>query len=179
MLTVENSLLVVIDVQGTLAQKMHDKPSFIENLKKLIKGAQILNVPILVTEQIPQKLGPTLPEIAALFPDFQPIPKASFSCCGEPEFMKKFNAIGRTQILLAGIEAHVCVYQTAIELKSLGCEVHLLADCVSSRTAENKLTAIERMKTEGVKLTTAEMALFELMKIAEGDKFREMVKVVK
>ncbi len=179
MLKVENSLLVVIDIQGTLAQKMHDKPFFIENLKKMIKGAQILNVPLLVTEQIPQKLGPTIPEIASLFSDFQPIPKASFSCCGEPEFMKKFNAIGRTQILLTGIEAHVCVYQTAVELKSLGYEVHLLTDCVSSRTAENKLTAIERMKTEGVKLTTAEMALFELMKIAEGDKFREMVKVVK
>ena len=179
MLTVENSLLVVIDIQGTLAQKMHDKPFFIENLKKMIKGAHILDVPLLITEQIPQKLGPTLPEIAALFPDFQPIPKASFSCCGEPEFMKKFNAIGRTQILLTGIEAHVCVYQTAIALKSLGYEVHLLADCISSRTAENKLTAIERMKTEGIKLTTVEMALFELMKIAEGEKFREMVKVVK
>jgi len=179
MLTVENALLVVIDIQGNLAQAMHDKNFLFENLKKLISGARILNLPIIVTEQIPQKLGPTLPEIAALFSDFQPIPKASFSCCGEPEFMKKFNASGRTQILLTGIEAHVCVYQTAVALKSLGYEVHLLADCISSRTGENKITAIERMKTEGVKLTTAEMALFELMKIAEGEKFREMVKVVK
>jgi len=179
MLTVENSLLVVIDIQGTLAQKMHNKSLVIENLKKMIKGAQILNVPILVTEQIPQKLGPTLPEIAELFANFQPIPKASFSCYGEPEFMKKFNAIGRKQILLTGIEAHVCVYQTALELINLGCEVHLLADCISSRTAENKLISIERMKTEGIKLTTAEMALFELMKIAEGNTFREVVKIVK
>jgi len=179
MLTIENSLLVVIDIQGNLAQAMHDKQSLFENLKKIISGAQILNVPIIVTEQIPQKLGPTLPEVAELFADFQPIPKASFSCCGEPEFMKKFNAIGRTQILLTGIEAHVCVYQTAIALKSLGYEVDLLADCISSRIAENKRIAIERMKTEGIKLTTAEMALFELMKIAEGEKFREMVKVVK
>jgi nicotinamidase-related amidase len=179
MLMVENCLLVVIDIQGTLAQKMHDKPFFIENLKKMIKGAHILDVPMLVTEQIPQKLGPTLPEIVSLFSDFQPIPKASFSCCGEPEFMKKFNAIGHTQILLTGIEAHVCVYQTALELKNIGYEVHLIADCVSSRTAENKLISIERMKTEGIKLTSTEMVLFELMKIAEGDKFREMVKIVK
>ena len=179
MLTLENSLLLVIDIQGTLAQKMHDKPFFLGNLKKMIKGAHILNVPLLITEQIPQKLGPTLPDIAALFSGFQPIPKVSFSCCGEPEFMKKFNAIGRTQILLTGIEAHVCVYQTAIALKSLEYEVHLLTDCISSRTAENKLTAIERMKTEGIKLTTSEMVLFELVKIAEGDNFREMVKVVK
>jgi len=93
--------------------------------------------------------------------------------------MKKFNALGRAQILLTGIEAHVCVYQTAITLKSFGYEVHLLADCVSSRIAENKRISIERMKTEGIKLTTAEMALFELMKIAEGDAFREVVKIVK
>ena len=179
MLTVENSLLVVIDIQGNLAQAMHDKNSLFENLKKIISGAQILNLPIIVTEQIPQKLGPTLPEVAALFADFQPIPKASFSCCGEPEFMKKVNAAGRTQILLTGIEAHVCVYQTAVALKSLGYEVHLLADCISSRTAGNKSTAIARMTSEGVKLTSAEMVLFELMKIAEGDAFREVVKIVK
>lgn len=81
--------------------------------------------------------------------------------------------------MLTGIEAHVCVYQTALAFKSLGYEVHLLTDCISSRTADNKLTAIERMKTEGIKLTTSEMAQFELIKIAEGDRFREMVKVVK
>ena len=179
MLTIENSLLVVIDIQGTLAQKMHDKDFCYENVIKMIKGAQVLNVPILITEQIPEKLGPTIPEIASLFPDFQPIPKTSFSCCGDPEFMKKFNALGRKQILLTGIEAHVCVYQTALELINIGYEVHLLADCISSRTAENKLISIERMKIEGVKLTTAEMALFELMKIAEGDTFREVVKIVK
>ena len=179
MLTVENSLLVVIDVQGTLAQKMHDRPFFIENLTKIIKGAQILNLPIIVSEQIPKKLGPTLPEISSLFSDFRPIPKASFSCCGDSEFMKKVNAAGRPQILLTGIEAHVCVYQTALELKDIGYEVHLLADCISSRTAENKRIATERMKTEGIKLTTTEMALFELMKSAEGDTFREIVKIVK
>jgi Isochorismatase family. len=94
MLTVENSLLVVIDIQGNLAQAMHDKNSFFENLKKIIMGAQILNLPIIVTEQIPQKLGPTIPEIASLFSDFQPIPKTCFSCCDDPEFMKKLTQPG-------------------------------------------------------------------------------------
>ena len=179
MLTVENALLVVIDIQGNLAQAMHDKNFLFENLKKLISGAQLLNLPIIVTEQIPQKLGPTIPEIAALFSDFQPIPKASFSCWGEKLFMEKLRATPRKQILLTGIESHVCVYQTALELKSLGYDVYLVADCISSRTAENKSIAIARMTSEGVKLTSTEMVLFELMKIAEGDKFREMVKIVK
>lgn len=175
----ENSLLVVIDIQGNLAQAMHDKVSLFGNLQKIIKGAQILELPIIVTEQIPEKLGPTIPEIANLFSDFAPIPKASFSCCGEKSFMEKVNSAGRPQILLSGIEAHVCVYQTALELMSIGYEVHLLTDCISSRTAENKCLAIERMKTEGVKLTSVEMALFELLKIAAGDKFREIVKLIK
>jgi nicotinamidase-related amidase len=179
MLTIENSLLVVIDIQGNLAQAMHYKNSLFENLKKIISGAQTLNLPIMVTEQIPEKLGATIPELANLFSDFKPIPKASFSCCGEPEFMKKFNSIGRKQILLTGIEAHVCVYQTALELKSLGYDVYLVADCISSRTAENKSIAIARMTSEGVKLTSTEMVLFELLKTAVAEKFREMVKVVK
>jgi nicotinamidase-related amidase len=179
MLTVENSLLVVIDIQGNLAQAMHDKTALFENLKKIIKGAQILNVPIIVTEQIPEKLGATIPELAGLFPDFKPIPKTSFSCWGEKAFAEKLKASGRKQILLAGIESHVCVYQTALELKSIGYEVYLAADCLSSRTAENKSIAIARMTAEGVKLTSTEMFLFELMKTAKVEKFREITKVVK
>jgi nicotinamidase-related amidase len=179
MLTIENSLLVVIDIQGPLAQKMHDKASCYESVIKMIKGAQVLNVPIIVTEQIPQKLGHTLPEIASLFSAFQPITKVSFSCWGEKVFAEKLRATSRKQILLTGIESHVCVYQTALELKSLGYDVYLVSDCISSRTAENKSIAIARMTGEGVKLTSAEMALFELMKTAEAEKFREVAKVVK
>lgn len=93
--------------------------------------------------------------------------------------MEKLQAIPRKQILLTGIEAHVCVYQTALELKNLGYEVHVVADCISSRTAENKSIAIARISSEGVKLTSAEMVLFELLKTAAAEKFREMVKIVK
>ena len=179
MLSVENSLLVVIDIQGNLAQAMHDKKSLFENLKKIISGAQILNLPIIVTEQIPEKLGSTIPELAGLFSDFKPIPKASFSCWGEKVFAEKLRATSRKQILLTGIESHVCVYQTALELKSIGYEVYLVADCISSRTAENKSIAIARMTSEEIKVTSTEMALFELMKTAKAEKFREVAKVVK
>lgn len=179
MLTVENTMLLVIDIQGNLALAMHDKQLLFENLKKIIKGAHLLNLPIMVTEQIPEKLGPTLPEIAALFSNTQPIPKSSFSCCGAKHFMKELRAVKRKQVLITGIESHVCVYQTALDLIDLGYEVHLVADCVSSRTAENRSIAIERMKNEGVKLSCTEMALFELLQIAEGDRFREIIKVVK
>jgi len=179
MLVLEDTLLLVIDVQGNLAQAMHDKDVLFENLGKLIKGSQILELPVIVTEQIPQKLGPTIPEIAAFFDPLEPIPKASFSCCGEERFMGKLKATGRRQVLITGIEAHVCVYQTAVDLLNLGYEVHLAADCVSSRTAENRSIGVERMQHEGAKLTSAEAALFELLKVAEGEQFRKIIKVVK
>jgi nicotinamidase-related amidase len=179
MLVLDDTLLLVIDVQGNLAQAMHGKDVLFKNLGKIIGGFQILGLPVIVTEQIPQKLGPTIPEIAALFDPFEPIPKASFSCCGEDRFMKELKATDRSQVLLAGIEAHVCVYQTAVDLLKLGYEVQVVADCVSSRTGENRSIGVERMQHEGAKLTSAEMALFELLKVAEGEKFRKIIKVVK
>ena len=179
MLALDDTLLLVIDVQGNLAQAMHEKDVLFENLRKITKGSQILELPVMVTEQIPQKLGPTILEIAALFAPLEPISKASFSCCGEERFMGKLKATGRRQVLIAGIEAHVCVYQTAVDLLNLGYEVHVVADCVSSRTGENKSIGVERMQHEGAKLTSAETALFELQKVAEGEKFRKIIKVVK
>jgi len=179
MLAVNDALLLVIDVQGNLAQAMHEKDALFENLGKIIRGSQILELPIIVTEQIPRKLGPTISEIAALLTPFEPIPKASFSCCGEQHFTGTLQATGRSQILITGIEAHVCVYQTAVDLLSLGYEVHLVADCVSSRTVENKSIGIERMQHEGAKLTSAETVLFELLRVAEGDIFRSIINVVK
>jgi len=179
MLVLNDVLLLVIDVQGNLAQAMHEKDALFENLRKIIEGSQILELPIIVTEQIPEKLGPTISEIAACFTPLEPIPKASFSCCGEERFMEKLKATGRRHVLVTGIEAHVCVYQTAVDLLNRGYEVHLVADCVSSRTAENRLVGIDRMQHEGAKLTSAEMALFELLKIAAGEKFRKIIKVVK
>ena len=179
MLAVENTALVVIDVQGKLSRLMYEKEKLFENLQKIITGARILEIPVVLTEQNPEGLGSTIPEVADLLPDVQPISKFSFSCCGEKSFVRELEALKRKQVLIAGIESHVCVYQTAMDLLGAGYEVQIVADAVSSRTAENRELGLEKMKSEGARLTGAEMALFELLRVAEGAKFKELLKVVK
>jgi len=179
MLRLENTMLIVIDIQGNLYGSMHEKDLLLENLKKIIWGAHVFELPILVTEQIPEKIGPTISDLAELLPDITPVPKASFSCCQDAGFMKELGAINRGQILITGIECHVCVYQTTLDLIDMGYEVNLVADCVSSRTPDNKTIGIESMIHHGAKLTSMEMALFELMKTAEEERFSKMIKIVK
>ncbi len=179
MLSTDNTALIVIDVQEKLFRVMLHKEALAENLQKIIKGAQVLEIPLLVTEQKPILLGPTIPEIKNLLPHSQPISKSSFSCCGEQKFLNKLSALNCKQLLLAGIEAHICIYQTALNLLDKGYEVQVLADCVSSRTEENKKLGLEKIKEAGGSITSAEIALFELMRIAEGDKFRKISKIVK
>jgi len=179
MLTIENTVLVVIDIQESLARVMHEKDTLLENLQKTIKGAGILDIPMIVTEQVPEKLGATIPEISPLLDTVSPISKSSFSCCGEDRFMRELNGMKREQILVAGIESHVCVYQTTVDLIRMGYEVHIVTDCISSRTPGNRALGIERMKDEGARPTSTEMALFELLKVAGGDRFRKISRLVK
>lgn len=180
MLTIDNTALLVIDVQGKLAQVMHNKESLFANLERLIKGARVLNLPIIWTEQVPEKLGPTTPALAELLADLaRPISKASFSCCGVAPFTEKLAASGRRQVLMTGIETHICVYQTSLDLLSQGYEVQLVTDAVSSRTAENRQLGIERIRAAGGVLTSTEMALFELLRVADGPQFKEIARIVK
>jgi len=179
MLTVPDSLLVVVDIQESLARVMHGRDALFENLQKMIKGARILEIPMIATEQVPEKLGGTVPEIAPLLENALPIPKSSFSCCGEDRFMRELNEIKRKQILMAGIESHVCVFQTTADLIHMGYDVHIVTDCISSRTEENRAVGIERMRDEGATITSTEMALFELIKGAGGERFREISRLVK
>jgi len=180
MLTLDNTILLVIDVQGKLAQLMDQKEALFDNLSRMIKGAQILEIPILWTEQAPDKLGQTTPEIGQLLSETgRPISKTSFSCCGHPPFAAQLKALERRQILLTGIETHICVYQTAIDLLAQNYEVEVVADAVSARRAENKQIGLARMQEAGARLTSAEMALFELLQAAEGPKFKEIARLVK
>ena len=179
MLQSDSTILVVIDVQDKLFRVMPDREALANNLGKLIRGAQVLGVPLIVTEQNPKGLGPTIAELASLMPAVSPIPKLSFSCCGEGRFLLELKALKRRQVLLAGIELHVCVYQTALELLALGYEVQVVADGVASRRAQNREIGLARLRDSGVSLTTAEMVLFELLKVAEGDVFKEISKIVK
>lgn len=177
MLSRENTALIVVDIQGNLARVMDEQALLIENNQKLIKGMHVLGIPVITTEQNP--LGATIPEIADLLPDVNAITKDSFSCCAEAKFMSAVRAMNRKQLLITGIEAHVCVYQTAMDLMARGYEVHLAADAVSSRTARNREIGIRKMIAGGAVLTSAEMTLFELLKTAADPQARELFKIIK
>ncbi|OGO03643.1 MAG: hydrolase [Chloroflexi bacterium RBG_13_53_26] len=179
MLTSDKSVLVVIDMQGKLAQSMYRKELLFENVEKIIKGAQVLGIPMLLTEQNPKGLGPTIPEVVDLVPNVRRIPKLSFSCCGDELFLKELSALQRCQVLLTGIESHVCLYQTTVDLVASGYEVHVVADAVSSRTAENRDIGLQKMKDAGASITSVETVLFELLRVAEGYRFKEILNIVK
>ena len=179
MLNQNDCCLVVVDVQGKLAQLMHDKETLFKNIRILIQSAKILNIPVLWCQQVPTALGDTIPEIAELLTDNQPINKSSFSCCGCEEFNSKLENLGRQQILLSGLETHVCVYQTAVDLLANGYEVDVVADAVSSRTPANKDIGLKRIAAEGATISSVEMTLFEILKTAEHPQFKQIAKLVK
>ena len=179
MLTPDNTLLVVIDIQDRMVRVMHHKERLLQNLVKLIRGVQVLDIPIVLTEQYPSGLGPTLPEITELLPGVRPIEKVCFNCCDEERFRQKLESLNRQQVLIAGIEAHVCVYQTAMDLFGQGYEVQVVVDCIASRDVENKEVCLTEMSHAGISPTTAEMAPFELLKVAKGDQFKQISDIVK
>ena len=138
MLQRDHAALVLIDIQGKMAERMHDKETLYRNLQILVQGARALDLPVLWLEQYPRGLGPTIPEIAELLSDQRPLAKTCFSACGLDAFQTALRATGRRQILLAGIESHICVWQTARDLLNTGHHVEIVSDAVSSRTAANK-----------------------------------------
>lgn len=179
MLKREDAALIIVDIQGNLALAMHEKEHLFKNVQRLIRGMQVLEIPILWTEQNPQGLGPTIPEISDFLSNVQPISKMSFSCCQDDRFLEALRALGRKQFLISGIETHVCIYQTTADLIDMGYEVQAVTDAVSSRSPENKAIGLQKMRDAGAGLTSVETALFELLKSAEAREFREILKVVK
>ena len=180
MLTIDNTIFVCIDIQGNLAKVMFDREGLVASTRKLISGVNALNIPILWTEQNPERLGATLPEIADVMPaGAHPLSKLSFSCCGSEDFLRALKSSRRSDVLLAGIETHICVLQTAMDLMALGFRVLAAADCVCSRTPANNAVGIERMRSMGVQITSVETALFELLRSAAAPQFREIAKIIK
>tara|TARA_B100000575_G_C22767932_1_gene456365 strand:- start:86 stop:616 length:531 start_codon:yes stop_codon:yes gene_type:complete len=175
----KNPCLVIIDVQEKLFPVINERQTLLKNLIILIKGFQLFKLPIIITEQVPEKLGNTIKEIASLFDTVDPIIKSSFSCFGESKFLEKLEKINASDIILAGIESHVCVYQTSYDLLQKSKHVEVVVDSISSRNINDHNTAIARMKMDGVSLTSVEMLLFFLQKNASGDTFRKLVKLVK
>jgi nicotinamidase-related amidase len=178
-LSEDQALVVVIDIQGNLAQAMYEKEALFANAARIIAGAKVFGMPIVVTEQMPEKLGPTIPELTPLLTGTAPIRKESFSCCAVESFTAALKTAGRRQILIAGIETHICVYQTVMDLLRDHYEVHIIADAVSSRTARNRMLALQRLNREGAVITSTETILFELLKTAADPRFKDIFRLVK
>lgn len=180
MLKPEDCVLVFVDVQGKLAQIMHQTDSLHKKLTGLVLGCQLFDIPTLWLEQLPEKLGETAEPMQSLLGQHgQPIAKQHFSAYACEEFKQKLEALGRKHIIIAGIETHICVYQTCSELLENQYQVHLMTDCVSSRTAENKALGIKMMAAKGALLTNLESLLFELQHEAVGERFKTLLKIIK
>jgi nicotinamidase-related amidase len=170
---------LVIDIQDRLFPVMHDKDELLNRVLILVDGLKILNIPILVTEQYPKGLGATLDPLAAALDHSEVIEKLCFSCCGEPSFISALGKQGKLMVIICGIEAHVCVLQTVIDLVEKGYSPMVVADCISSRNPDDKAVAIERMRHEGALITTSESLLFELMVEAGTTQFKSISRLVK
>jgi hypothetical protein len=177
--TTDNCVLTVVDVQGALARVVLAPERYLAALATLIKGLRLMDVPVLWMEQNPRHLGPTVPEIAECLADLAPIPKMAFSCCGCRAYLNALESSGRRHVLLAGIETHICVYQTARDLRAAGYDVDVVADACSSRTEVNKRIGLDRACACGAGVTTVETALFELLRTAESPHFKDILRLVK
>lgn len=179
MLDRTNTGLVIVDVQGKLASLVHDSDTLIANCAKLIQGAQLLGLPIVWLEQNPEKLGPTVDYVRQLLKEVTPISKFTFNGCGEPEFVEAVRQANVENFLLCGIEAHICVYQTALALAQRDYDVHLVTDCISSRLEQNKHLSVRKLLNKGIDITCLEMCLYELVKDCRSDEFRSILKLIK
>jgi nicotinamidase-related amidase len=172
-----DAMLVVVDVQERINAVMADQ-GHLPRIAVLIEACAALDVPVIATEQYPKGLGPTVPSVAAPLPA-PPLIKDTFSCAREPAVRAAIDAAGRRQAVVAGIEAHVCVVQTALDLVAAGLQVHVPHDEVSSRRLADKAWALNRMAAAGVIVTTTESALFELLERCGTDEFRAVSRMIR
>jgi len=179
MLRIDESFFLLVDMQGKLAEMMHKRKELNESLKILIRGLRILELPMIWMEQYPKGLGETTPEIKSLMDGFEPFPKVAFGCGGDENIMAAIRDLNRKQAIVAGIETHVCVYQSCKQLLEEGFDVTLVEDCTSSRTKQNRKIALGALRDVGVKMSSVEMVLFELLHKAGGEKFKQISKLVK
>lgn len=178
-ITKENTTGLIIDMQERLFPVMEGKETLLKSCITLIQGLSELKLPLLFTQQYTKGLGETLPEIKSLVPDFDFVEKSNFSCCDELQIVEKLKEHNTKNVILCGIESHVCVLQTAVDLKEAGLNPIVVMDCVSSRTPENFELAKERFRFEGIMMTSYESILFELTRTSTAPEFRAISKLVK
>jgi len=174
-------VLVVVDVQERLFNAMdaERRDDMVANVMILVSAARRLDVPVLVTEQYPKGLGRTLPELRALLGDTPPFEKTAFSCCGADGFMDRMRALGADHVILTGIEAHVCVLLTALDLLTRGLRVSIVADAVCSRRPANLEIGLGQARQASAVVTATETVVFQLLGGADSDAFRELSKLLR
>lgn len=175
----EGSVLVVVDVQDKLLHAIHDWQTVLDNNIRMVKFAQTLGIPVLVTEQYPKGLGPTNAGLAALFPTFAPLEKTVFSCYGAAGFAARIEELRAKTLVLVGIEAHICVQQTALDAVGRGLSVHIVADAVGSRAPANKEAGLAKIARAGGVITTVEIALYEWLERSDGPAFKSILPLIK
>jgi nicotinamidase-related amidase len=171
--------LVVVDIQERLLPAIFEKDKLIEASLRLIKGAAILGIPIFTTEQYRKGLGATAPEVAAAITGFAPLEKVTFSACGAEGFSDALKSKKITNVILCGMEAHVCVLQTCLDLLDNGLRVFVVADAISARDPQNSRLALQRMHDAGAVIASTEMVLFELLGRARTEEFKQVQALVK
>ena len=175
----DQSQLVIVDVQTKLAGVMPDAASsVIKHCAILLQASSLLEIPQLYTEQYPKGLGNTVPELSAYLSNKQAVEKTAFSCCAEPRFSSRLFS-DRNHVVLAGMEAHICVLQTALDLQAQGKTVFVVEDAVVSRNPQNKANALNRLRQAGVVITNTESVVFEWLGKAEGDAFKKISQLVR
>jgi nicotinamidase-related amidase len=176
----ESAALAVVDMQEAFRSVISDFGAVASRIATAVEGARLLEVPVIVTEQYPKGLKHTAEEIIARLPaELTPVEKSCFSSCGAEDFLSQLISRNVKQVLVCGIEAHICVMQTSLDLLEKGFEVYLLVDCVTSRNPENKQIALARLSQAGAIPSTLEMALFEMMRTADSPQFKAIQKLVK
>jgi nicotinamidase-related amidase len=176
----ERTALVVVDLQEKLLPAIEGRDRVVKNSLLLMRLAEILKLPVVLTSQYRKGLGEIVPEVRAAAPGNEPLDKVAFGCFGDPAFLERLRSLGgRDQLVVAGIEGHICVTQTVLGALEKGYDVHVVTDAVGSRTDENYRVGLARMERAGAHLSSAEMAIYELLGRSDGEAFKKMLPHIK
>ena len=178
MLTINNTIMLVVDIQTRLMPSIHNHEALEQKAAACISGCKLLDIPIIVLQQYTKGLGETVPALQAALGDFEPVEKITFSACQTAEFVDKLARQGKKNVIVTGIEAHICVQITVLELLAAGYNVYVAADCIGSRKETDRLYAEQRMRQAGAIITTLESILFELLVRADHPMRKEITKLV-
>jgi len=179
LLTIENALLLIIDVQEKFREHIHDFSSVLKTIATLVEATKILEIPVVVTEQYPEGLGPTVSEVSMRLGPHKRFCKNVFSCCQQKDFVTYLKSSRRLQVIVTGIECHVCVSQSVLDLLAYGFAPHVVTEAVASRLPENKEVGLKKMVGAGAVISSLETALFELLAQAGDERFKAVQNLIK